>query len=62
MNNVVSFKPLYTMKVYAEAYEYSTTGLRTSPHKSSLRRRLMNKALMLLLPCEHIEYIKLEHT
>ena len=62
MNNAVSYKCLGTAKVYAQAYEYSITGLRTSPHKSSLRRRLMNKALMLLTRCEHIEDIKLEHT
>lgn len=62
MNNVVSYKCLGTAKAYAQACEYNITGLRTSPHKSSLRRRLMNKALMLLLPCEHIKDIKLEHT
>lgn len=61
MNNVVSYRCFGTAKVYAQAYEYSITGVRTSPHKSSISRRLMNKALMLLIGYEHIEYIKLEH-
>jgi len=61
MNNVVSYKNFSTAKVYAQAYEYSSTGLRTSQYKSPLSRRLMNKALMLLKRCECVKYIKLEH-
>ena len=61
MNNVVAYKGLGTAKVYAQAYEYSPTGLRTSPYKSPLSRKMMNKALMLLKPCEYIQYTKLDH-